>query len=132
MTEKMIAYCGMVCSDCFAYIATQKNDDKMRKGVAEWLNDKYQQNTMRKEVAEWRTNEYKRDFNPEDINCDGCLAGGRSVGYCQVCTIKKCGKEKGVTNCGWCAAYPCSELDSMFKAAPATKETLDAVKKGIR
>ena len=32
--EKMIAYCGLVCSDCGAFIATQKNDDKMRAEVA--------------------------------------------------------------------------------------------------
>ena len=24
--EKMIAYCGLVCTDCEAYIATQAND----------------------------------------------------------------------------------------------------------
>ncbi|MCK4356498.1 DUF3795 domain-containing protein [Candidatus Bipolaricaulota bacterium] len=24
--EKMIAYCGLICTNCPAYIATQKND----------------------------------------------------------------------------------------------------------
>jgi hypothetical protein len=29
--EKMIAYCGIACSECPAYVATQKNDDKLRE-----------------------------------------------------------------------------------------------------
>jgi len=111
--EKMIAYCGLICTDCGAFIATQKNDNKMRK-----------------EVAEWRAKEFKHDFKAEDINCDGCISGGRAIGYCAVCSIKKCGKEKGVVNCGWCAEYHCNLLDEFFKTWPDSKKALDAIKLG--
>ena len=31
--DKMIAYCGIVCTECPAFEATQKNDDAKRKKV---------------------------------------------------------------------------------------------------
>jgi hypothetical protein len=32
--KEMIAFCGLVCSDCPTYIATQTNDDEKRAKVA--------------------------------------------------------------------------------------------------
>ena len=32
--EKVIAYCGLCCTDCEAFIVTQKNDDKERERIA--------------------------------------------------------------------------------------------------
>lgn len=38
--EKMIAFCGLTCTECPAFIATQKDDDKERKKVAKvWSKD---------------------------------------------------------------------------------------------
>lgn len=31
--SKMAAICGLVCSDCIAFDATQKNDDELRERV---------------------------------------------------------------------------------------------------
>jgi len=82
--EKMIAYCGIVCSECGAFIATQTDDDAKRK-----------------ETAEIWSKKYNHDFKPEEINCDGCLTTtGRVIGYCNVCEIRKCGQEKGVDYTG--------------------------------
>jgi hypothetical protein len=112
--EKLISNCGLICTDCGAYIATQKND-----------------NTLRKEVAEKWTKEYKHDFKIEDINCDGCKSSGRHVGYCMVCQIRSCAQGKSVENCAWCADYPCGKLDEFFKISPNNKATLDGIKKEI-
>ena len=113
--EKQIAYCGLICTDCGAYIATQNDDDKQRKEVAE----------------EW-TEKYKHDFKPEDINCDGCLTSSRRVvGHCMVCPIRKCGREKGVANCTCCQDYPCKQLEEFFTFVPACKVTLDEIKQGL-
>ena len=114
--EKQIAYCGLSCTDCLAYIATQANDD-----------------TQRKEVAEKWTIEYKHDFKPEDINCDGCLSvSGRVASYCPICPIRKCGQGKGVINCAYCVDYVCKELDNFFKMAPRCRTTLDEIRKGLQ
>ena len=112
--EKQIAYCGLICTDCLAYIATQADDDKQKK-----------------EVAEKWTKEYKHDFKPEDINCDGCVSAGRHVGNCSVCNIRKCGQEKGVINCAYCSDYICGELGKFFEMVPACKKTLDGIKQGM-
>ncbi len=108
---KMIACCGLVCTDCDAYKATQKDDNALRKTVAD----------------KW-TKEYSHEFKVEDINCDGCTGTGKLVGYCTICPIRKCAGEKEVKNCAWCDEYPCSGLDTLFKARPDAKKTLDAVK----
>ena len=111
--EKMIGYCGLVCTDCGAYIATQKNDPKMRQDIA----------------AEW-TAKYNHPFKPEDINCDGCLpATVKTIGHLNICPIRKCGQAKGVVNCGLCPDYSCDKTDEFFKMVPAAKKTLDAVVK---
>jgi len=112
---KQIAYCGNVCAECMAYIATQENDNEKRKEVAEKWNK-----------------EFKQDNRPEDINCDGCLSTtGRFFNYCTICEIKKCGQKKGVINCAYCDSYICEKLDNFFKVEPYGKKTLDGIKQGM-
>lgn len=114
--NKIIAYCGLICTDCLAYIATQADDDKQRK-----------------EVAEKWTKEYKQDLKPEDIDCDGCITvKGKVASYTVICLIRKCGKENGVINCAYCSDYSCDKTDEFFKMVPACKVTLDSIKKGLK
>ena len=49
---KIIAMCGLFCNDCLAYVATQKNDGKIRERV----------------IRAWST-ETER-LEPGDIDCD--------------------------------------------------------------
>ncbi|WP_167527780.1 DUF3795 domain-containing protein [Desulfosarcina alkanivorans] len=38
---------------------------------------------------------------------DGCLStGGKHIGYCQTCKIRKCCRDKGLENCAACDAPP--------------------------
>ena len=55
MQKKMVAFCGIVCDDCRAFIATQRNDRKLKEEVAK----------------AWSTE--KETLKPEDIDCDGCI-----------------------------------------------------------
>jgi hypothetical protein len=105
----MVAVCGLDCSKCGAFLATKENDDFKRAEVAQ----------------EW-SKLFKVDIKPEDINCDGCLSEGERIfNYCKVCEIRKCGKEKGLKNCGHCGEYPCQKLDFIFNNAPDAKKRLD-------
>jgi hypothetical protein len=114
--EKQIAYCGIVCTDCDAYIATMTNDDKKRK-----------------EVAEKWTKEYKTDVKPEDINCVGCIpTEGKHIHQCFVCKVRKCGQEKGVINCAYCDDYACDELNKYFAMVPVMKVNLEEIRKGLK
>ena len=113
--EKMVAYCGLVCSDCGAFIATKNDDDAKRK-----------------EIAEQWSKQFGHPMKPEDINCDGCLAeNGRLIGYCNICEVRKCGVERGVVNCAYCGDYACETLEKFFQMAPVCKTALDEIRKGI-
>ena len=114
--EKIIAFCGLICCECPAYIATQNDDDDERAKVA----------------GTW-SKQYDHEIKPEDINCDGCTSeGGRHLAYCSTCEIRACGIEMEVINCAYCMDYPCDKLDNFFKMASAAKTILDGIKAGLR
>jgi hypothetical protein len=111
---KMIAYCGIACSDCEAYIATQKNDDALRAKTAKEWSEKFK--IVRK---------------PEDINCDGCPTDSqRIVQYCKICDIRKCARDKKLSSCAACSTYPCEKLSKFLAGAPEAKKTLEALRQG--
>ncbi len=112
---KMIAYCGLICTECPAYIATQKDSDEERKKVAE----------------KW-SKEFKSEVKPDAINCDGCLIEkGRLFSYCHECKIRKCAQEKTFKNCAYCDDYACEELNKFFGFAPIAKNNLDKIKQSL-
>jgi hypothetical protein len=110
--QEIVAYCGIVCTECPAYKATQKNDNEARAKVAE----------------EW-SKQYQHPFKPEDINCNGCLAvGDVQVGYCRVCEIRKCGSDRKVVNCGYCVEYPCAKLSDFHGRVAEAQAKLEAIR----
>ena len=117
MPEKMIAFCGMTCSECRTFIATQRNDRELRKEVAK----------------SWSTE--TETLKPEDMDCAGCLATeGRLFKFCATCEVRRCGYEKGVENCAYCREFPCVKLTSLWESEGATKAkaTLEGVRKKLR
>jgi hypothetical protein len=110
--DEMIAFCGLLCSECGAFLATSSDDDEKRA-----------------EVAKLWSKEYKTELKPEDINCGGCLSEGENLfNYSKVCEIRQCGKEKGVLNCARCDEYSCEKLEKFFQMVPEAKERLDEIK----
>jgi hypothetical protein len=111
--DKIIAYCGLVCSDCPAYVATQAND----------------QAALEKVAAQWRQEFNAPNITVEAVICDGCLDGGRKCGHCAECQIRACGVERGVANCAHCADYPtCDKIQGFFGFVPQAKVTLDGIR----
>ena len=111
--KEMVAYCGLVCTECPAYKATQEDDDSARAKVAE----------------AW-SKQFKHDFKTEDINCNGCLAAGEmQFGYCSMCNVRKCGVERKVLNCAYCVEYPCDKLKDFHAQVVEAKAKLDAIRK---
>ncbi|MCK4824426.1 DUF3795 domain-containing protein, partial [bacterium] len=39
--EKMISFCGIVCTECPAFLATKNDDDNERKKIAEMWSKQY-------------------------------------------------------------------------------------------
>jgi hypothetical protein len=111
--ETMIAYCGIDCGKCPAYIAKKENNDDLRKKTAE----------------EW-SKMFGTEFKPEQVNCDGCAAPGQHIIYCeQLCDIRKCAVEKKVMNCAACADYGCEKLEAFLKNVPEARKTLEEIRK---
>jgi len=113
--EKVIGYCGIICSDCPVLLASQRDDALERQRIAEMF-----------------TKQYGRVYKSEDINCDGCIIdSSRIFHYCKVCEIRKCGMENKVKNCAYCDRYPCERLSKLFAEYSKAKDTLDMIKREI-
>ena len=112
---KMIAYCGLVCSDCPTFLATRDDDDIAREKTAALYAAKY-----------------GLHFKPEDINCDGCRTEGRLIGFCHTCAIRQCGIARGVENCAHCSDQPCEELLKFHAYSPEAKACFDGLKRRPR
>ena len=114
--EKIVAFCGLTCTDCKAFMATQENDDAKRR-----------------EVAEAWSKAFGHEIKPGEINCDGCLTrDGRHINYCSVCEIRKCGMEKGVENCAYCIDYDCEKLAKFFEQSSEAKKTLEEIRQQLK
>jgi len=113
--SRMIARCGLVCSNCPTFLATRNDDDVARKKTVALYAEKF-----------------GLDLKPEDINCDGCLTvGGRQIGFCQSCEIKRCCDEKGLANCALCDDPPCERLVKFHQFSPDAKACFDALRREI-
>lgn len=114
--DTMVAACGLICTKCPAYIATQKDDDQERAKVAE-------------DWSKWGDR-----LKPEDINCDGCIeTEKRLFRFCTMCGVRKCAIDKGLENCAHCDDYSCQKLDDLLKSMDAldAKKNLDEIRKGL-
>lgn len=113
---RIVAHCGIICSDCPTFIATKNDDDAERRRVAEL----------------W-TKQYDKEYKKEDINCDGCLTvGPRIFDYCKVCEIRKCAGERNVENCAHCEDYACEKLSKLFNEYKPAKEVLDEIRASLK
>jgi len=112
--SSMIGFCGLDCAKCDAYIATKKNDNKLRKKTAE----------------RWQKMFGYSKLDTKDINCDGCQSENKNLfQHCRVCKIRKCAKEKKMKNCAFCEEYSCQILDEFHKHAPEAKPNLENIRK---
>lgn len=110
--DAIIGVCGLVCSECPGYLATQANDEAAKERVA----------------AEWRVYHNNPNINAVYVTCDGCLASeGRLGGHCLECNIRQCGYKKSVLNCAYCPDYSCEMLDKFLAFVPAAKTKLDEI-----
>ena len=100
MNDRIIAYCGLVCTGCPAYIATQADDQASLEQVA----------------AQWREEFNAPDITVESVICDGCLTDdGRLIAVVVNCDVRNCSLDQEVANCAHCEEYACDTLDALFE-----------------
>jgi hypothetical protein len=123
--EPAIAFCGVSCGVCPAYVATRAGDADALEQV----------------LVEWQAYFHASNLVVADILCDGCQArGGRLNGYCQYCAIRSCALERGVSTCAECDEYACAQLERLlslcdtlegfFGYARTARATLDSLRTG--
>lgn len=107
--KDMIAYCGLDCEKCDAYLATV-NDDQM----------------LREKTAKLWAELNHSPILPEHINCEGCRVDGVKTVYCdRLCGIRQCALKKGVTTCGSCQDLEtCQTIGMLISNNPAALENL--------
>lgn len=104
--------CGLVCSECDAYVATKANDPIAIGKVAQ----------------EW-SKMFASAVEPEHVWCDGCLsASDRKCGNCAVCGIRSCVVGRKLANCAGCDDYGCKAITEFFGLFPCAKEKLDDIR----
>jgi hypothetical protein len=109
----MIAYCGIDCGACPAYVATRNDDDALRAETA----------------RKWSVL-YGAERRVEDINCDGCPGdSGRLFVYCRACEVRRCAREKNVANCAVCPEYSCPRLDAFCGIMPTARVLLERLRR---
>jgi len=119
--DKIIAYCGLICTDCDAYIATQTNDLAALEQMAARAREEFGM----------------PDATAESARCDGCLGdSGRKIGYCAECKIRACGVERGVVNCAYCDDYAhadtvCDKLAGFFEHASKAQAVLEEIRQSL-
>jgi hypothetical protein len=108
----IIAYCGLDCSECSAFIATQTNDLEQKRKIAE----------------RW-TKELKIEFRPENIECMGCKSD-RVSGWCtKICRVRPCAEARVVRTCADCEDYLCGKLKEFLSNEPKAATNLEQIKK---
>ena len=107
--KDMIAYCGLDCEKCDAYLATI-NDDQ----------------TLREKTAKLWTELNHAPILPEHINCEGCRVDGMKTVYCdRLCAIRQCARKKGVATCGDCLEIEkCQTVGMIFSTNPDALKNL--------
>ena len=104
-----IAYCGLDCESCEARLATDRNDDALRRRVA----------------ALW-SELNGAEITPEMINCTGCRLEGPKTPFCQsMCPIRPCASEKKMETCGGCGEKAsCEKLRTILNKNPGAAKNL--------
>ncbi|HSJ57205.1 MAG TPA: DUF3795 domain-containing protein [Anaerolineae bacterium] len=114
--DPMIAYCGLTCTSCEAYVATQANDREALERLAAYARENYGQ----------------PDATAEGTMCDGCLSNSdRLCGYCAVCDVRACAMALNLANCAHCTDYGCAKLANFWSMAGEARTTLDAIRAGL-
>ncbi len=110
--EKIIAFCGLDCATCDAYIMTKANDAAGMQAILE----------------KWRVEYHSPEMTIDAVTCDGCHATTRLGGYCHECPVRACALERGYDTCADCPDYACEKLLGFFEMAPVAKTNLEAMR----
>ena len=90
-----LSACGVICSECPAFLAGQAKDPAVRERVA----------------AAWHEL-YELNFGPEAISCGGCQGSDEALFFTsRNCSARRCCRSRDLASCAKCADRPCADLE---------------------
>jgi hypothetical protein len=91
--EKLVAPCGLYCGACPMFLASQENDEQRIQAILKQFSGRGPK------------------LAAADLQCDGCIGGGRVASFCRACAMRACAENtKKVTRCADCPDFPCSKI----------------------
>ena len=91
---KMMSVCGVICSECPAYLGAAKGAAHQRRTAEAWHRI------------------YGLNEAPENISCGGCLGSDEDLFHTSGrCRARRCCLGTGLTSCAECAADSCEDLE---------------------
>ena len=110
--EEMYGYCGLLCSACPAFLATQ----------AGYMA------ALEKLAADARK-QFDTTITVEQTMCDGCpTTSSRLCGYCSECGVRACARSRGVVTCAHCDDYGCETLIAFIASVDTARANLEAIR----
>ncbi len=110
--SKMMSACGVMCSECPAYLAASKGLEYQREVVEAWHRI------------------YGLNETVANISCGGCLGSDEDVFHtCRRCSARNCCRSKGLNSCAECAERECRDLEraqSVWDGVPALSSSLSS------
>jgi len=98
MDRDIVGACGLLCSECEAFLATQANDGAEIEAIA----------------AKW-TAMYGAAIEPDGVWCDGCMTtGGHKCRHTDDCEIRACAVRRELQTCADCTHYTCDRLEAFL------------------
>ena len=110
MSDIMFSYCGIDCSVCPAFIATQSNDiEALTRLAGEWF-------------------EGSSDYSI--VVCNGCRSD-KLMKWCGECPTRACAVEREMENCAYCSDYGCEKLLKVFEMSADAKTNLERIRANL-
>ncbi len=107
---RVMSACGVLCSECAAYIGRQRGAAYRRRAAAAWRRI------------------YGTRARPEQITCGGCLGPDAELFHTSLgCRARRCCRARGLRSCGECAREACPDLERaqrVWDGVPAIAATL--------
>jgi hypothetical protein len=91
---EMMSACGVMCSDCPAYLADAKGVEHLKRTVAAWRRI------------------YGLSESIENISCGGCLGPDDELFHTsRNCKARRCSRSRGFGTCAECRVEVCPDLE---------------------
>lgn len=108
--SSMISSCGVICSDCPAYMAASKGAAHQKRTATAWRRI------------------YGLEETADRISCGGCLGPDEQLFHSsRACAARRCCRSKGYATCAECQAEGCPDLEraqSMWDEVPEIAKAL--------